>query len=103
MIEKVILTISEPWDFNSSDGDNILSCIVIRKIQVELFDVLICKCTSEFKLGIDKIEFVGLSKRGEDSDQFNIYKILNMDSLDDEVTVFKKENFKHVMIGKRQT
>lgn len=100
MINKISLKISEPWDFTSSDGNNILNCIIIRKILVESNEVIICKCTSVFKIGKDEIRYIGLLKRGITNDQFNIYKLMKVDNLDNDESALKKDNLEHIMVGK---
>jgi len=98
MIESINLKISEPWDFTSSDGDNLLNCYAIKEIQVESHKILLCKCTSCFKIENNEVEHIGLLKRGETDNQYNIYKIVNADNFDDSA-LLKPENFIHIMIG----
>lgn len=99
MKEKINLLIAEPWNFTSSDGNNILKCKIIRKTIVDSFVVIICKCTSVFTIGVDKIEYIGLVKRGNIQNEYNVYKITNESNIEVESSILKKENFIHIMIG----
>lgn len=102
MNELLKILISEPWNFASSDGENILKCILVRKTQIDSLDVMICRCISDFNIGVEKIEYIGLTNRGKIKDEFNIYKIKGINSMNVENSVLLKENFVHIMIGTNQ-
>jgi hypothetical protein len=93
--KKRIVTIAEPWDFTSSDGDNKL----IVKILSEIKYGLIVKCCSNFNGKTNRLLFVERCPYYEDYNMYrgtyNIYKI-NDSISGDEMDI---ASLKFIMIG----
>jgi len=85
--KKVKITIAEPWDFTSSDGDNTL---IVEILSQQNSDEFVVKCCSDFN---EKKNHLLIKKR-DLSGNYNIYGI---DDLGDTLDFLL---LKFMMIGK---
>lgn len=103
MNEKLMITVSEPWDFSSSDGDNIFACTIIEINKNNKESIYLARTNSAFKINEVIVNYVVLQSRDKSNKNFNIYYI-NDNELDKFQDIYKcldKLNF--IIIGSLKT
>ena len=91
--DKIKIVVSEPWNFTSSDGDNMFYCLVMDTKKVDTKELLLAKAVSIFKIKGAVISNIVLQSRNTQGQQYNIYLLPKGYCLDD----FQNDN----SIGKK--
>lgn len=72
--DKLKFSVAEPWNFSSSDGDNLFYCTIIDLNQTDKRDLYLAKILSHFEISNRKVDFVILQIRDyQNSNNYNIY------------------------------
>lgn len=72
---RIKFIVSEPWDFSSSDGDNLFYCTILKTRKNEHVNMYLAKANSKFSVGNVLVNYLVLEHRNKDSNDFNIYCI----------------------------
>ena len=87
--DKLKIIVSEPWNFISSDGDNLFYCTIVNLNKTDRRELYLAKTESHFELDNRKIAFVILQKRDyQNNNHYNIYVFRG----DYDVNLFNNDN-----------
>lgn len=96
--EKVKVIVSEPWNFSSSDGENIFKCRIIDYNKYNDEIIYLADVSSKFNIDDKEINKIVLQPRNKNNNDYNIYYIN-----EDYTKVFNSENIinnlRFIMIG----
>lgn len=72
--DKLKVMVAEPWDFSSSDGENLFYCTVIDINRADKRELYLSKTISLFEIDGQKVDFVILQSRDyHNYKNYNIY------------------------------
>ena len=99
--EKIKILVAEPWDFVSSDGQNAFYCTIRGRNNCENSFMYFAEVNSDFTIDGNKVEYIMMRKRNEDSRTFNIYcpidnKDMQIGNYEDKNII---DNWKFIIIG----
>ena len=83
MNDKIKIIVSEPWNFTSSDGDNLFYCKVDDINKTDTRELVLAKAISAFKIRGSEVKNVVLQPRNTQDQQYNIYLLPKEYCLDD--------------------
>ncbi|MDA8212703.1 MAG: hypothetical protein M0021_12610 [Clostridia bacterium] len=73
--ENVKIVVSEPWDFNSPEGDNIFTGVIIDQTNSSLGEAYLMKVSSTFQVNGISVSNVVVVPRGNNPKAVNVYYI----------------------------
>lgn len=94
--DKIKIIVSEPWNFSSSDGDNLFYCSVINLNKTDKRELYLARINSNFEINNRKVDFVILQKR-DNNNCYNIYIFkdnYDINSFSDDKDIGEKLDFK---------
>jgi hypothetical protein len=72
--DKLKIIVAEPWNFSSSDGDNLFYCTIINLNKTDKRELYLARTHSHFEINNNKVDFVILQKRDyQNNNHYNIY------------------------------